>query len=316
MIIAVVALVAAVVPVSPALVERWYSRGLYPRIQTVLTPLANLIPLSLIDVSVAVLLAAAVTWLLRRARRDGWKRAARHGAVAAVSGAAALYLVFHATWGLNYRRIALERKLAYDPASVTRDATLALARLAIQRVNEGHGAAHSGTVGPLLEQAFSSALRAIDHDARVATGVPKHSLLSLYFRYAAIDGMTNPFFLDIVINRDVLPMERPEVLAHEWAHLAGYADEAEANFIAWLTCVRGDAMAQYSGWLSIYQHLWAALPRDDRRALSPLLGEGPRADLRAMAARHQRASPNVRRAQRGVYDVYLRANRIEEGLAR
>jgi hypothetical protein len=315
-VLAAVAITASLVPLSPTFVERWYSLGLYPRVQTVLTSFSNLIPISFIDVSVGVLLTAGVTWLLWRARRDGWRRAARRAALALVSGAAALYLLFLLTWGLNYRRIPVERKLAYDPARVTREAAVAFGRVAVQRVNDGYGAAHSDVAGPALEHAFFAALAAIGHDARVVTGRPKHSLLSVYFRRAAIDGMTNPLFLDIVINPDVLPMERPEVLAHEWAHLAGYADEAEANFIAWLTCVRGDPMAQYSGWLSLYQHLWAALPREDRRALSASLAEGPRADLRAMAARHARASPLVQRAQRGVYDVYLRANRVEEGIAR
>ena len=31
---------------------------------------------------------------------------------------------------------------------------------------------------------------------------------------------------------DLLPFERPFVLAHEWAHLAGHADEAEASAVA------------------------------------------------------------------------------------
>jgi hypothetical protein len=37
---------------------------------------------------------------------------------------------------------------------------------------------------------------------------------------------------------DLLPFEKPFVAAHEWAHLAGYADESEASFVGWLTCVR------------------------------------------------------------------------------
>ena len=53
--------------------------------------------------------------------------------------------------------------------------------------------------------------------------------------------MTDPFFLEVIVNPDVLPIERPFVVAHEWAHLAGYADESEANFVAWLTCAHGDA---------------------------------------------------------------------------
>ena len=103
-------------------------------------------------------------------------------------------------------------------------------------------------------------------------GVPKRSLLGWYFRAAAIDGMTDPFFLEIILNPDVLPFERPFVLAHEWAHLAGYADEAEANFVAWLTCIRADRAAQYSGWLEAYRYAEAALPaRATPRAATPPL---------------------------------------------
>ena len=46
-----------------------------------------------------------------------------------------------------------------------------------------------------------------------SSGRPKRSLLGFYFRYAAIDGMTNPLFLEVILNPDLLPVERPEVLA-------------------------------------------------------------------------------------------------------
>ena len=51
--------------------------------------------------------------------------------------------------------------------------------------------------------------------------------------------MTDPFFLETLLAPDLLDVERPFVIAHEWGHLAGYADESEANFIAWLACRRG-----------------------------------------------------------------------------
>ena len=72
-------------------------------------------------------------------------------------------------------------------------------------------------------------------------GRPEATLLGGYFHQAAIAGMTDPFFLETLIAPDLLDVERPFVIAHEWAHLAGYADESEANFVAWLTCRRGDA---------------------------------------------------------------------------
>jgi hypothetical protein len=104
------------------------------------------------------------------------------------------------------------------------------------------------------------------------------------------------------------------VLAHEWAHLAGYAHESEANFVAWLTCLRGDAASQYSAALVTYGHASAQLSRDDRRSLIAF-DAGPREDLQAIRERYERATPLVRDAARDVYDSYLKANRVEEGLA-
>ena len=56
-----------------------------------------------------------------------------------------------------------------------------------------------------------------------------------------------------------------------------------------------------------------ALSRQDRRLVTPL-DRGPVDDLHAMSARYARSSPVVRQAARGVYDEYLRANRVAEGI--
>lgn len=310
----VIAVAAALVPTSPAGVERWYSTGLYPRLQALITPASNRVPIALLDIAAAVLLAIAVAAFVRRLRSTGVRRAASSTAVSAVCAAAGLYLVFLGMWGLNYRRLPLERKLSYERSRITREAAISLANMAASHMNAGYTAAHATpwSMGS-LEQPFASAQRALGADRLAAPGIPKPSLLTLYFRRAAIDGMTDPIFLEVIVNPDVLDIERPFVLAHEWAHLAGYANESEANFVAWLTCVRGNELARYSAWGAAYQHAASALPRDIQRMLTPL-DPGPRADLRAMAARYSRSSPIVRRAARGVYDSYLRANRVAEGI--
>jgi hypothetical protein len=307
---------AAFVPLSPDAVERWYSSGLYLRLQGVITPVTNRVPFALLDVAAAVLIVAAAARLARRMRTAGRSRAALDFAGVSISGIAIVYLLFVGLWGLNYRRVPLEHKLDYDPGRVTVEAAVVLANAAVTSVNAGYAAAHAHEAdGPALERSFAGAQRALGATRIAVPGVPKRSLLTLYFRRAAIDGMTDPLFLEIILNRDVLPVERPAVLAHEWGHLAGYADESEANFIAWLTCVRSqDPVAQYSGWVAAYQHAAGGLPRPVRATLQPL-DPGPRDDLRAISARYGRSSRVVRNAARGVYDTYLRANRVSEGIA-
>jgi hypothetical protein len=107
---------------------------------------------------------------------------------------------------------------------------------------------------------------------------------------------------------DLIDAERPFVLAHEWAHLAGYADESEANFVAYLACRRGDAAARYSAALMT---LGYASPR---RAIRDALEIGPKIDLDAIRMRYERTSDALRFAAREGYDKYLKANRVEKGV--
>ena len=313
--IVITALTAAVVPYPAALVERVYSRGLYPRLQPLLTRASNAAPIAILDVVVLLLLAWGLVSVLRRWRKRGLASAVVRLLSWTLTSAAVLYLLFLATWGLNYRRVPLESKLAYSRERISEDGAVRFATLAIERVNAGHAAAHAQAYRP---DAALPSLQDIHRHLGGAGILPAHvkpSLLEYYFRYAAIDGMTVPVALEVILNPDLLPVELPFTWAHEQAHIAGYADESEANFVAWLACVRSDdALAQYSAWLDAYRLAANALPRARRAALPPL-SEGPREDLRAIAARYERSSPAVRTVARNAYDSYLRANRIEEGIA-
>ena len=143
----------------------------------------------------------------------------------------------------------------------------------------------------------------------------KSSLFGPYFRWTSVDGMINPFGLEVLANPDLLPFEKPSVAAHEWAHLAGYADESEASFVGFLTCIRAATPAAYSGWLFLYWEVNSEVGAGDRRQLASGLEEGPRRDVAAVAERVRRGQvPVVRDAGWRVYDEYLKANRVEEGV--
>jgi hypothetical protein len=318
------AVAAASAPLPPAFVERVYSTGAYPLLQRSLTSASNRAPLALID----VVLLTGVLWLVflgvgvRRLFRAGAGRAVRKLIGGLILPAAALYLWFLILWGFNYRRLPLEAKLSFDSRAVTLDAARSLTSTAVLRVNALHAGAHAAgwPEDRVIDRSLALAFSVVEHDVGASgttvPGRPKHSLLDWYFRPAAVAGMTDPFFLETLVVSDLLPFERPFVVAHEWSHLAGFADEGEANFVGWLTCLNGDVPAQYSGWLSFYTELVNNLPRRDRVDLAAGLTSGPREDLRAMADRLTRdVSPRVSAAGWRVYDQYLKANRIEAGAA-
>jgi hypothetical protein len=310
-----IAVAAALVPLPQHLVEERYSRGIYASLQSVLTPLSNRLPVPLLDVVAlgALVIAAGLLWRSVRAR--GIRSALSRATLGTLAVAAVVYLVFLATWGFNYQRVPLEQKLDFQIDRINGEAAVGLFTTAVQRVNAGHAAAHQGSLRMgALEEAFIDAQQVLGARRLATPGRAKHSLLQVYFRSTAISGMTVPGFLEVLLNSDLLPVEVPFTLTHEWAHLAGYADESEANFLAWLACVRSpDPLLQYSGWLETVGLAARGLPRTGRYEI-PKLADGPRQDLHAINDRLGRSSPRARTVSRGVYDSYLKANRVEEGI--
>jgi hypothetical protein len=310
-------------PLDPVLVERWYSGRVYPQFQPLVTSISNAMPFAAFDVIVASTLAAAV-WIVGgaiRALRRGhrWRALARACARVLIVGAV-LYLWFLAAWGLNYRRVPLIERLELAHGAPTAATVLALGRQAVDRLNALHGAAHASPwVDPWndaeLRQAFDVTQRHLGATRTAAPGRLKRSVLGFYFRWASVDGMVDPFALEVLANPDLLPVEKPFVAAHEWSHLAGYADESEASFAGWLTCVRAGAGAQYSAWLFLYWEVSSVLRPAERTDLATALGSGPRADVAAVSERVRRGQlPRFRRVTWAAYDQYLKANRVEEGV--
>ena len=145
---------------------------------------------------------------------------------------------------------------------------------------------------------------------------PQYTLGDPYLRWAGIDGVTNPFGLEVILNGHLLDVERSSVLAHEWAHLAGFADESDASFVGWMAGVRAGGQQEYAAWLGVLPHLAGALPPDVRAATLGELSDGPRADLRAIAARAAERWPALQDVAWRVYDRFLKVNRVSEGIAR
>lgn len=303
------ALAGAFAPIPSWPVERWYSQGIYPLLQAILTRASNRVPFALFDVVWVAAVAACATLSYRCIRTAGWRTGGLRLAVMAARTAAAVYLIFLATWGLNYRRVALMDKLAFAPERVTRAAASRLGEANAATLNTLYARAHEAPESlEGLAVAFHDAVRALGATRPIVPGRPKPTLLGGYFHEVSVAGMTDPFLLETLIAPDLLDVERPFVIAHEWAHLAGYADESDANFVAWLACRRGDAAAQYSAALALIGY---AAPR---RPLNQALDLGPRTDLYTIAYRYSRTNETLRFAARQGYDTYLKANRVERGI--
>jgi hypothetical protein len=315
---------AAIIPIDAVTIERGYSTSIYPEIQRLVTPVSNLIPFAVFDVltvAAVVVLIAAVAFAISRARLERRLRPIGTLALSLITTAALVYLAFLAVWGLNYRRVPMSDRLVLASQAPSTEQVVNLGHEAIRRMNSLYAQAHAAGWEPdprndrTLVDSYAFVQERLGGKAAAVPGRLKSTIYGPYFRWTTVDGMVDPFALEALANPDLLPFERTFVAAHEWAHLAGFADESEANFVAWLTCVRASVPAQYSGWLSLYWQIGGEVDPVNRQRLWDAVAEGPRRDVQAITDRLRRGQlPFLRNASWRIYDRYLRANRVEEGI--
>ncbi|HET9531778.1 MAG TPA: DUF3810 domain-containing protein [Blastocatellia bacterium] len=320
------------IPLPQSVVERFYSNGIYPVLQSILTPATNLAPFAVVDLLLIAAVAGLPIWWgirLVKAGRGHRGQAAGRLLFHTVVLVAALFLVFELFWGFNYMRSPLARKLEYDERRLTTDGLKHLARETVAQLNRESAAARAERWPAeeewraRLHESFDQAVKEMGNRSGISPAAPKRSLLNSYFASAGIEGFVNPFGHEVILDRDLLPFERPFTLAHEWAHLAGFADESEASFVGLIACLRSDTAAiRYSGWVALYHHLprpsvdsRSEMNQDSEAEEALRLSPEVIADLRAIGERARRnIDEGISRLQARVYDGFLKANRVEAGI--
>lgn len=306
-------------------VERFYSNGFYPRLQSILSPVSNLLPFAVYDLLIiATIIGVPVWWTVRLVKAGTGNRMRRLGSLAVntVVLVAASYLLFQLLWGANYMREPLTAKLDYDRARINEEAAIRLYRLTVERLNNEVTEAHQTDLPDdaewrrRIQPSYDALLNEMGRSRGITLAKPKATLFDFYLEKTGITGFLNPFGHETIVARGYHPLDRGFTLSHEWAHLAGFAHESEASFIGLLALLRSeDTAARYAGLLELYRSI--PLRRERREELNktlaaplPQLSEAVKEDLRAMAeeAGKRKISERVSQAQWQMYEQFLKAN--------
>ena len=177
------------------------------------------------------------------------------------------------------------------------------------------GSPACGTCRRRLVTALQETERGLGRPRTSVMARPKYSILVPFFRASSVSGMCAPFFLETLMNPDLTGPERPYVLAHEWAHLSGYAPEDDASFVGLLAALKAGPAAEYSAWLELAFTAIGQLQPVTQKLVMQNLADGPRQDQMAI---YRRVVDNriefVDRAAWATYDQALRSQGVEEGV--
>ncbi len=307
--------IAAAAPLPRGWVEHGYANGMFAAMNGAFVPLTDRVPFAVSDVEGAAVVIAVVVWWVRTIRRAprGRKRRTVLALLAHTVGFVALGIVlFELVWGINYRRSTVAERVQYSDARVTDAAVARFSERIVATLNGDVAAAHAETLDRAkLRAAFEPVIRRLGDDWDVAVAVPKTTVLQPYYDAAGVGGQYSPFGFETLLNASFLGFEAPRALAHEWAHVGGFTDEGDANYIGTLTCLRSnDPLIRYSGAFWTY----GELPEKERRRLR--LDPRVIADFRASRDRFLRLyKPQIFALQWRFYDRYLRSSGVKGGVA-
>lgn len=222
---------------------------------------------------------------------------------------------FEVGWGWNYARAPIEARVRFDATRVTPAAADRLRDRAMLAMNALAGNAHAHAAVPFdrteLRGAWLPAVRRAGDAWIPLVGEAKPTIANPFMEASGTSGFINPLTLNVQLADDVLWFERPFDLAHEWSHVAAYAREDEANYLAIVTCLRSpDPVMQYSGWFELFLYL-PQKRHYARREFVPLVWSDF-ATLRRRDARH--INVLLARWSWRTYNAYLKGNRIASGV--
>jgi hypothetical protein len=299
-------------------IETAYANGAYPVWEHVAFAITHVLPWSLGDVAALIGIVAIVWRVVRFARAGRGKKTPRALGLLALDVAAILgvYAIwFELSWGWNYARAPIEDRVAFDASQVTAKAADLTRDRAIAEMNKLAIQAHALSIDDLdlsaLHATWLEAVQRVGDRWQPQVGEPKPTIADPFMEATGTSGFINPLTLNVQLASDVLWFERPFALAHEWSHVAAYAREDEANYLAILTCIRSsDRRVQYSGWLELFLYL-PPKAHYTKKTFSPFVW----ADFEAMRKRDaHHINVLLSHWTWNTYNAYLKTNHVASGV--
>ncbi|MCB9297786.1 MAG: DUF3810 domain-containing protein [Lewinellaceae bacterium] len=315
----------------PEIIERYYSRLLFPALRWLIDYLLAWFPLPLI-----YLFLLGLVYFLGRGLGRWWRRKYRNlwlKALDGVLGTGAFLgggvFLFLALWGFNYGRLPIENQLGLELKPLTFSELkeeFAHETETIKRLrNEIPDITREPVSEEMLPRGLEKKLRAelegwlAQHGFSTAGRVRGRYVLpkGIFLRFSS-SGLYFPFTGEGHIDAGLHPLQKPYVMAHELAHGYGFGDEGTCNFLGYLACIGSDdPVIAYIGHLNYWRTLAADYLQyepEKYREFRESLPLGIQSDLDAINEVLRRYPDIMPRFRYYAYDAYLKSQGIHEGI--
>jgi len=323
----------------PAMVEQFYSVGIYPVLLSIRLGLTAWVPFSIGDLLYIIVCIYLIYKLIRsliKIKKEGIDG----GKVWRVSAIILLvWASFKLLWGFNYDRLGAGHLLHIEQKAYSGAAVDSLVNELIDSLNSTRKqineekiqvdtlpANNPAAYFTMAQEAYNKAKGTYPFLPKQAPRV-KATLFNPLADYVGFTGYFNPFTAEGQVRTDMPGLELPFVACHETAHMLGFASESEANLVGYLVALQStNPYVRYSAYNEIFtyaqreQFVILAQQKDSVRFMGAVAQNRARLDTlvkqdrKAVRRFFNKHRSSVAPIMSGVYEQYLFLNKQNAGL--
>ena len=302
----------------PSLAEG-YARTVYPPLSAALSAFSSLFPFPLMEVFVVGLILALILYPIRLRKKGIRLRKIlfREGEILVW-----VYVWFYLGWGLNYYRYHIYTRLQTSPVAYEEEHFKHFLNEYTERLNASYQTNTEISPKTLKEniEEFYQKLPDVYGLAKPHSWQePKEFLFTPLYTKVGVLGSMGPFFAEAQLNADLPEVQYPFTYAHEFSHLLGVSNEAEANYWAYRACTESSLpVLQYCGHFGLLPYVISnasyLLSKEDFQTwVQSIRPEIIKQYNEKNTYWRERYSPLIGSIQDYTYNLFLKGNKIPSG---
>ena len=303
---------------QPGIAE-WYARTVYPPLSAALSAFSSLFPFPLME----LLVVSLILWLIlypvwKRKKGIPWRKIL----LREMEMLAWIYVWFYWGWGLNYFRYNIYTRLQTPPVPYEEQHFKEFLKDYTEKLNSTYQSdteIDSERLKEYVQTFYANLPSTYGLSQPKEWQEPKNFIFTSLYNKVGVLGSMDPFFAEAQLNDDLPEVQYPFTYAHEFSHLLGVSNEAEANYWAYRACTESPSTTlQYCGYFGLFPYVLSnasyLLPKEDFQAwiqtVRPEVIEQYKEKNRYWQERY---SPIIGSIQDFTYNLFLKGNKIASG---
>lgn len=306
-------------------IEKYYANGFFLVIRNFLDNTFGKVPFPSYYIFIAFLLFIITKWFLHFFREKPQPFLQRVFKIFSFVGF--LITWFFIFWGFNYGRVSLEDKLNITIQPLTTEQLTAETESTIEHIAQVRNSIQHDT-NSIPQIVF---INNIEDNSRDALNVSldkfgysySHKIRGRFvfddmFLVFSIGGQYLPFVGEGNVDDAVYYAKKPFYLMHEMAHGNGFTEEADCNFLAYVSCVNSKNLSlEYCGELNYLSYLLPELRSRDSVAFNTIKTTLPtaiRRDLETMKKYYEKHTFKSSFIGDAMNNIYLKIMGVQDGV--